>query len=77
MANILRPEATDGDLSEGKQLTTDELMQAIEDDPRDLRIPTEPQRPSRYLATVSVLVGVPQTPTDSRQRLLNRITLLC
>jgi len=42
VVNILRAEETSEDLSEGKQLTAGELMQAIEDDPRDLRLPTEP-----------------------------------
>jgi hypothetical protein len=42
MANILRAEETGEGLSKGKQLTAGELMQAIEDDPRDLQIPTEP-----------------------------------
>jgi hypothetical protein len=37
VANILRAEETGEALSEGKQLTAGELMQAIEDDPRDLR----------------------------------------
>ncbi|MDQ2074744.1 hypothetical protein RBH20_19645 [Haloarcula sp. H-GB4] len=30
------------ELIEGKQLTDGEMMQAIEDDPHDLRLPTEP-----------------------------------
>ena len=42
VANILRAEETGADLSERKQLTAGELMQAIEDDPNDLQIPTEP-----------------------------------
>jgi IS4 transposase len=42
VANILRAEETGEALSKGKQLTAGELMQAIEDDPRDLRLPTEP-----------------------------------
>ena len=29
-------------MSKGKLITAPELMQAIEDDPHDLRIPTEP-----------------------------------
>lgn len=44
MTNILRAEETGEDLSEGKQVTAGELMQAIEDDPRDLQIPTEPPK---------------------------------
>ena len=42
VANILGAEETGEGLSKGKQLTAGELMQAIEDDPRDLQIPTEP-----------------------------------
>jgi predicted nucleotidyltransferase len=45
VANILRAEETGEALSEGKQLTAGELMQAIEDDPRDLQIPTELTEP--------------------------------
>ncbi|MFN1126843.1 transposase [Halobacterium salinarum] len=44
VTNILRAEETGEDLSEGKQVTAGELMQAIEDDPRDLQIPTEPPK---------------------------------
>ena len=44
VANILRADETGYDLSEEKQLTAGELMQAIEDDPNDLQIPTEPIR---------------------------------
>ncbi|ELZ96569.1 transposase [Haloferax sulfurifontis] len=42
VANIRRADELDVDLSEGKQFTAGRLMQAIEDDPYDLDIPTEP-----------------------------------
>lgn len=41
-ANIRRAEEIGEDLSEGKQFTAGRLIQAIEDDPYDLDIPTEP-----------------------------------
>lgn len=75
MANILGAEETGEALSEGQQLTADELMQAIEDEPRDLRLSTEPPEIGRYLATFSGPVGVSQTPTESRESLLNRIAV--
>ena len=52
VANILRAEETGEGLSEEKQLTAGELMQAIEDDPRDLRIPTEPPETRQVFADV-------------------------
>lgn len=42
VTNILRAEETGESLNDGKQVTAGELMQAIEDDPNDLEIPTEP-----------------------------------
>lgn len=42
VANIRRAEELDAGLSEGKQFTAGRLIQAIEDDPYDLDIPTEP-----------------------------------
>lgn len=50
VANILRAEETGEALSEGKQLTAGGLVQAIEDDPRDLRIPTEPPEARQVFA---------------------------
>ena len=47
----------------------------IEDDPRDLRIPTEPPETRQVFGDVLGPVGVPQTPTDSRDPLLNRIAV--
>jgi len=40
-ANILRAEAVNEDLSQGKQFTAGRFIQAIEDDPYDLEIPEE------------------------------------
>lgn len=48
VANILRAEEKGEDLSDSKQIPATELMQAIEDDPHDLEIPTEPPE-TRYV----------------------------
>jgi hypothetical protein len=42
VANIRRAEELGNDLSKGKEFTAGRVMQAIEDDPYDLDIPTEP-----------------------------------
>jgi IS4 transposase len=42
VANIRRGEELEADLRDGKQFTAGRLVQAIEDDPYDLDIPTEP-----------------------------------
>ncbi|WP_353635502.1 transposase (plasmid) [Halobacterium sp. NMX12-1] len=52
VTNILRAEETGEDLSEGKQVTAGELMQAIEDDPNNLRIPTEPPETQQVFGDV-------------------------
>lgn len=53
MANILRAKEKGEDLSEGKQLTAGELMQAIEDDPRNLLLPTEPPATEQVFGEIS------------------------
>jgi len=42
MSTILRAEELSTDLSEGKRFTTGRLIKAIEDDPYDLEVLTEP-----------------------------------
>jgi len=64
--------------SEGARAINDPDIQealGIEDDPRDLRIPTEPPETRQVFGDVLGPVGVPQTPTDSRDPLLNRIAV--
>lgn len=48
-ANILRAKELDADLSKDKLLTAGRVMQAIEDDPHDLDIPTEPPKTRNVL----------------------------
>jgi len=50
VANIRRAEELGSDLSKGKELTAGRVMQAIEDDPYDLDIPTEPPETGNLLA---------------------------
>lgn len=50
-ANILRADEVNTDLSEGKELTAARVMQAIEDDPHDLDIPTEPPKTRNVLGS--------------------------
>ena len=54
VANILRVDETGEGLSEGKQPTAGEMMQAIEDDPCDVQILTEPPEIRNSLAACSI-----------------------